>query len=58
MVEDGYTNIVCGDISRVVIAQLKIRCEAFPEISYFQGTMLIIFILYFLFYLFIFILFY
>ncbi len=39
MVEDGYTDICAADLSRVVIAELKIRCKDYPEITYFQGTM-------------------
>ena len=39
MIEDEYTNIVAADLSRVVIAQLKLRCTDYPEITYFQGTM-------------------
>lgn len=39
MVEDDYTDIVAADLSRVVIAQLKLRCVDYPEISFFQGTM-------------------
>jgi len=40
MVEDGYENIVCADLSRVVIDQLKHRYRDNPQISYFQGTMI------------------
>jgi hypothetical protein len=39
MVEDGYKNVVCSDLSRVVIDQLKFRYQGIPEISFFQGTM-------------------
>jgi 2-polyprenyl-3-methyl-5-hydroxy-6-metoxy-1,4-benzoquinol methylase len=37
MALDGYTNIVGADISRVVIAQLRIRLAKYPQISFFQG---------------------
>jgi len=39
MAEDGYTDIVAADLSRVVLAKLQIRCENYPEVSFFQGTM-------------------
>ena len=39
MVDDGYKNIVCADLSRVVMDQLKYRYRDKPEISFFQGTM-------------------
>lgn len=39
MAEDGYTDIVAADMSRVVLSQLKVRCEDYPEVSFFQGTM-------------------
>lgn len=39
MADDGYTNLVAADISRVVITQLKYRYKDYPEISFFQGTM-------------------
>lgn len=39
MVNDGYEKVVCGDLSRVVIDQLRFRYKNVPEISYFQGTM-------------------
>ena len=40
MVEDGYTNVIGNDISRVAIAQQKIKCEEYPQISFFTGNML------------------
>ncbi len=39
MADDGYTDIVGADLSRVVITQLKYRYKDYPEISFFQGTM-------------------
>lgn len=39
MADDGYTNVVGADWSRVVIAQLKYRYKDYPEISLFQGNM-------------------
>lgn len=39
MVDDGYKNVVCSDLSRVVIDQLKFRYRDRTEISFFQGTM-------------------
>lgn len=39
MVDDGFKNVVCSDISRVVIDQLKFRYREREEISFFQGTM-------------------
>jgi hypothetical protein len=39
MADDGYTNIIGADWSRVVIAQLKYRYKDYPEINFFQGNM-------------------
>lgn len=39
MADDGFTNLIAADISRVVITQLKYRYREYPEISFFQGTM-------------------
>jgi len=38
MVNDGYEKITGLDISRVVISQLKKRCENYPEIQLLQGN--------------------
>lgn len=39
MYSDGYEDITAADISRVVLAQLKVRCEGMEGIKFFQGTM-------------------
>lgn len=40
MALDGYENIVGADLSRVAIANKKIRLgDRYPQISFFQGTM-------------------
>ena len=39
MVNDGYSDIVAADFSRVALAQLKVRCKHLPEITYSQGTL-------------------
>lgn len=39
MVDDGYEDVCGADISRVVIAQMKVRCEDLPAVSFFQGTL-------------------
>jgi hypothetical protein len=36
MAEDGYEKIVGGDLSRVVIEQMKIKCANYPQIKFFQ----------------------
>jgi hypothetical protein len=40
MVEDGYTDVTIGDISRVAIHQQKIRNRHMPTLKYWQGTWL------------------
>lgn len=40
MADDGYENLVGGDISRVVLAQLKYRYKDYPQITFFQGNIL------------------
>ena len=39
MANDGYTDIIGADLSRVVMTQLKYRYQDYPQISFFQGTM-------------------
>lgn len=39
MVQDGYRSVLCADLSRVVMTQLKYRYQDVPEIAFFQGTM-------------------
>eukprot|EP01034_Spumella_vulgaris_P041036 gene41036-50773_t len=39
MAEDGYTNLIGADLSRVVMKQLEYRYKDYPEITLFQGTM-------------------
>eukprot|EP01038_Epipyxis_sp_PR26KG_P014093 gene14093-18912_t len=39
MAEDGYTDLVGADLSRVAISQLQVRYKDVPAISFFQGTM-------------------
>lgn len=39
MANDGYTNIIAADISRVAIKQLEVRYRDMPQINFFQGTM-------------------
>lgn len=39
MADDGYTDLVGADLSRVVMTQLKYRYQDYPQISFFQGTL-------------------
>ncbi len=39
MADDGFTNLVANDISRVVMKQLQFRYADYPQISYLQATM-------------------
>lgn len=41
MAKDGYTELVGADLSRVVINQMKIKCEYLPEISFFQVNLVV-----------------
>eukprot|EP01041_Mallomonas_annulata_P012428 gene12428-26141_t len=40
MADDGYESLLGFDISRVVISQMKARCEDMPQILFMQGNML------------------
>ena len=39
MADDGYTDLIGVDLSRVAIAIMKDRCKDRPEIKFHQGTM-------------------
>lgn len=39
LAEDGYQKIIAVDISRVAIQQQKVRCKNYPNIEFYQGTM-------------------
>jgi len=39
MADDGYTNLVGIDISRVVLSQMKSRCVEYSEIQFLQANM-------------------
>ena len=39
MADDGFSDLIANDISRVVLKQLQYRYADYPQISYLQGTM-------------------
>jgi hypothetical protein len=39
MADDGFTNLIANDMSRVVIKQLQYRYAEYPQINFLTATM-------------------